>query len=651
MIKSNYIKTISKAFALTLAIATAIFASTSISYAKTTSEEVKGDYYELDAKSKYDISNAISNGDTSKSVYGKLSLSGDMKSIAAKNGVDAYEVKDGNIDFSYAIGSKVKTEDVSQWHVKDDKSKQVSDIKLDKDIMSGAVIVQTSLTGDKWVTDSVYTDIASDKNSFDGAIYTSNEIQQVNGCYYRIFVVYELTRKVEDKKILFASVDNYEEKRCAEVYEVYLVNSAELQANSVSPTATPKKELGSKINTGKDNGFSGNEAITNKDPHYGWNLGTFFVNGYTRETKDTDGRPIFLKNVGDRVTLWFNLAQDINSLNGKDNLAINEDTNGSDQFFEISKTNFKHGALIIRYTDFEGKAHEPVIYTDYLAASTKTKADTKVELFEEGDYEVALDYEIVDTKGVNSITNYRISFTFSIRNGNCMVYPFDTVSGAELADNAITENGFKLDMAKSRYLTIDVEKKAIKSTADGFSEDVRFNRPAKDGESYSDEGVYTFTVKNLYTGGNPTTKTVYVGKSPIIKALASGYTVADVNAQISDGAELLDDGTLYLPEPEPVIEEPEPVVEEPNVEQAEAVQEQVAENKVEEVKETVKTETETEAEVAVEVPEIIQDESTNNNSLPIIIGSIVLAGVLVVILSKKKKSNKNISVDVEEDEE
>lgn len=116
----------------------------------------------------------------------------------------------------------------------------------------------------------------------------------------------------------------------------------------------------------------------------------------------------------------------------------------------------KDGTLIIRYTDYEGVKHDPIIYTDYLAANARTGANTKVELFEEGDYEVALDYEIVDTSGFNSYTNYRIFFTFSIRNGNCMVYPFDINSGAELSDSAMTENGFKLDMAKSRYLTIDV---------------------------------------------------------------------------------------------------------------------------------------------------------------------------------------------------
>ena len=39
-----------------------------------------------------------------------------------------------------------------------------------------------------------------------------------------------------------------------------------------------------------------------------------------------------------------------------------------------------------------------------------TGADTRVYLFEEGDYEVALDYEIVNTRGINTYKNYRIFF-------------------------------------------------------------------------------------------------------------------------------------------------------------------------------------------------------------------------------------------------
>ena len=101
-------------------------------------------------------------------------------------------------------------------------------------------------------------------------------------------------------------------------------------------------------------------------------------------------------------------------------MSIAEDKNAYDKYFEVSKTNFKHGALIIRYTDWENVKHEPIIYTDYLAANAKTGADTRVYLFEEGDYEVALDYSIKDNprqvKGVSVVptyTDYKILFKYN----------------------------------------------------------------------------------------------------------------------------------------------------------------------------------------------------------------------------------------------
>ena len=150
---------------------------------------------------------------------------------------------------------------------------------------------------------------------------------------------------------------------------------------------------------------------------------SFFVSGYTRETKDDKGTLVFLKTVGDQVTLWFNLGQDIDALNGDEILSIAEDTDGYDQFFQTEKTNMGRGTLIVRYTDEQGVKHEPEIYTNYLEANTTTSADTIVKLFEEGDYEVALDYQIKKApRKVGSIDvipeyyDYRISFQFAVRN-------------------------------------------------------------------------------------------------------------------------------------------------------------------------------------------------------------------------------------------
>ncbi len=98
-----------------------------------------------------------------------------------------------------------------------------------------------------------------------------------------------MERRQADSKVLFVTAKNYEYKQVAEVYEFYIFG----EADETSPDATPMKKLGSKINTGKDNGYSGTEPIDKDDPHYGWDIGYFYVNGYTRETS-IGQTPVFL---------------------------------------------------------------------------------------------------------------------------------------------------------------------------------------------------------------------------------------------------------------------------------------------------------------------------------------------------------------------
>ena len=69
---------------------------------------------------------------------------------------------------------------------------------------------------------------------------------------------------------------------------------------------------------------------------------------------------VFLKNLGDKVTLWFNLSQNINALNGNSKLTITNDSEGYDQYFETPKTDFDKGALIIRYTDYNNNKLESI---------------------------------------------------------------------------------------------------------------------------------------------------------------------------------------------------------------------------------------------------------------------------------------------------
>lgn len=373
---------------------------------------------------------------------------------------------------------------------------------------------------------------------------------------------------------------------------------------------------------------------------------SFLCQWITRETKDNVGTPVFLKNVGDQITLWFNLEQDIDKLNGDETLSINDDVNGYDQYFQTSKTDMGRGTLIIRYTDERGLKHEPEIYANYLKANASTSADTIVRLFEEGDYEVALDYEIKSTPrkvaGVEVVpeyTNYRIFFMFSVRNGNCMVYPFDVVTGDELANEAITPNGFKLDMARSRYLTIDVKRSVVTEGPNGYTEDVRFNRPAKDGDSYTDPGIYVFSVKNLYTGES-TTKTIYVGSVGYMRALSvNRITVAELNALIDQGAIIADDGTINMPTPTPApSEEPEASTE--NAEAPAVDSEPPATESPKPAESTEQPATDRSGTESAEVAEKTNPNSGKNMTVPIVIGSVGVVAVAFVLITKKKRTAK-----------
>ena len=309
--------------------------------------------------------------------------------------------------------------------------------------------------------------------------------------------------------------------------------------------------LGTLTNAGHNNGYSEKNEIDEDDPHYGWKLGRFFVDGYTQVSDEKNGQIAFLKNVGDTVRLSFVLEQDIDKLNGSEQLTIASDDNGYDEYFGTKKTDFGRGTLIVKKTNYQNLSEKPTIYTNYLKAKTKKNVETEIDLFEEGDYEVALDYEIKDDprKVFNisvfpSYHDYRIYFKFSVRNGNCMIYPFDVKTGSELTDSSITENGFRLDLAKSRYLDINIKKEVLKEGADGLSEDTRFNQPARDGEQFTDEGIYTITVKNKYTN-QITEKKIYVGTNDILKAyINNNLSISEIKEEIANGAQVTENGTL-----------------------------------------------------------------------------------------------------------
>lgn len=530
---------------------TTLYSVNAFTKSKSEKNAIVGKVYEFDKNDDYDISESDKSSSTDKvETYGEFSILGNIGNVSEKNGVPAYEVTSGNLDLYYTYSDALLKAEEKKWHLVADKGKKLDGNKLDKKILKGAIIIQTSKDRKNWTDIKCLTNAFDDEPVRTETLYKTTDVQILNGCYYRIIVAYKIEKLEKIKKIAFVPVKDYEYKKTAEVYEFYAYSPSTEQEVSESEQTYA---LGKKTRVKEFDGYSGSSEIEKKDIHYNWDIGQFFVSGFTDKVKESDGNIVFLKNVGDKVTLWFNLNQNINELNGDKDLKITDDTEGYDKYFETERTDFGKGTLIIRYTDYNNNSSEPQVYKNYLAANTSVGADTKVQLFEEGDYEVALDYEVTSDQLIDKVGHYRIFFTFSVRNGNCMVYPLDVSTGSELTNSSMTENGFMLDLAKSRYLQINVKREVLTDSADGLVEDTRSNAPAKDGEKYTEEGIYTITATNQYTN-QKTTKKIYVGTNNLMKAvMTSGLSIEEINKLISEGATIDDEGTLTLAKESEVV--------------------------------------------------------------------------------------------------
>lgn len=320
---------------------------------------------------------------------------------------------------------------------------------------------------------------------------------------------------------------------------------------------TEKHYLGEVVESKEKNGYQESLPIVDSgNLHYGWNLGEFYMTGYSG-ISNIKGKTTFLKTVGDDLTLKFDFLQTINisekgnlqitSINREKLVYVNEDTDGGYYAeFGYSKQNggIGWGALFVQHTDYQNKKGEPTVYTNYLKAVALGTNDTNIVFYEEGDYKVSLIYELAQEGLLPKITNYKITFEFSVRNGNAMVYPFDCGTGAELTNSHFTTNGFRLDFAQSHYLDVYVKRDVLVEAHNGEDWDTRFNKVVQAGDSFTDEGVYTITVINKDTN-QETIKKIYVGTNKICKAyVATGLSVTEIRRQLSEGAQIDENGQI-----------------------------------------------------------------------------------------------------------
>ena len=174
----------------------------------------------------------------------------------------------------------------------------------------------------------------------------------------------------------------------------------------------------------------------------------------------------------------------------KDISVLYTDT-GSDGGFETPELcNFGKGTLFVRKKDKSGEHHD-YFYTNFLEANAVKGPNTRIDLNEEGEYEIALDYQLrYKKKGVFGLKfkktySYRMNFKFTIANGDVSGYVRNIKNGEFVKDREVVE-GFRIDLAGSRNLKIKIKNEKI-------------NRVANDKEEITDPGTYTITIENPAT--------------------------------------------------------------------------------------------------------------------------------------------------------
>ena len=485
--------------------------------AKEKKIDLIGQYFEFEKDSEYEVDTARSVKTTDKSQnLGTLTLDGDITKEYVHEGFPAYEISENEVfSLQYTYDDTFANAAETDEHLIEDGKKIINGVKLDSKIKKGAVILQTSLDGETWVTKTTFTDVA-DNVTFDekNAINTA---QLINGCWYRVIVAYETGKKHEGQFSifdLFNSFDSTEKKKYAEVYRIYANYPVVEGKHPKNEHIYKTSEYTSRT---KKNDYVGNEPSNENDPHRGWELGKFVLSGYTSVTGESGN--IYQKTLGDRIELKFHLSQDISMLDGKEYLIIEDDKNGYDGDPKLSQKphDMGHGELIVWHKPPNGDA-KITSYSNYLEALVSPNADTSIVLYEEGDYEVHLDYAVSNTKGIKKTCYYRTSFSFKIESGNVMGFLFDEKNGRELFKGDRTEYGFRIDNANSQSLNIHVERKILYKSADGWALDTRGNTAAAAGDTFEDVGMYEITwTSKSDPSGKINSKILYVGDSETIE--------------------------------------------------------------------------------------------------------------------------------------
>jgi hypothetical protein len=475
-------------------------------------DKIIGDCYQFNTEeSQYEIDDKSIVSCSKSKTLGKIYIKGKGLKLDKKGDIPTYEINDGELfSLEYIYNNSLLTAPEKDWHLTEDTVKSINGIELKDDIKRGAVIFQTSPDGKQWTTIRTISDITQnvtfpDKKKVNSETDEINSIQLINGWYYRVIVAFKVEKK-EKKDIplpfiegsgFYTPTSTY--KKYAEVYK-FRVEYKSLNIKNNREKKRPEKPVCYDPNNitkrTKDNKYQEEENIKDEeDPQYSAEakLGKFCLIGFTdNERNNNDENNTYIKTVGDNIKLIFRPREggiDINQLNGKKDLSLYNDKEGSDGDFQIKKHDMGRGELIIKHTDNNGDT-KIISYKDYLAALISPRADTTVTLLEEGDYDIHLNYAIREQKNIfwGNTYYYRVSFSFKIKNGNSMFFILNAKTGSELSNKSITNDGFRIDTANNRSVKLRVERKVVNTKGNAL--DTRFKRSATNGEVFTEEGLY-----------------------------------------------------------------------------------------------------------------------------------------------------------------
>ena len=230
---------------ITILVVSFIFPLYAVSANDVSDGNVEVTSYELKDESNFAIKDATKvnkffYGDVS---IGYMSIDGDVNEKTSYNGFTAYpSIGDLKLKFNY--DGSYHTNNKDKWNISDSDDKKISGCEVDK-IKSGAILVQSSLDGENWEKKFSLSDIFDKNLSCLKDFYTISEKDIRKGTYYRISVAYEMSIRTKNGNIK----DEYETKKCLEVYKFYACYDAD-------PVVFKD------VNTGKASDYSSKESFS-----------------------------------------------------------------------------------------------------------------------------------------------------------------------------------------------------------------------------------------------------------------------------------------------------------------------------------------------------------------------------------------------------